>query len=43
MLPPCVRDSMDRIQLMEQASKTVSDVLNFFRDKTVSDVLDPDS
>jgi hypothetical protein len=34
---------MDRIQLMEQASKTVSDVLNFFRDKTVSDVLDPDS
>jgi hypothetical protein len=28
MLPPCVRDSMDRIQLMEQASKTVSDVLD---------------
>jgi len=34
---------MDRIQLMEQVSKTVSDVLSLFRDKTVSDVLDPDN
>ena len=34
---------MDRTQLMEQASKTVSDVLSLFRDKTVSDVLDPDT
>jgi len=33
---------MDRIQLMKLASTTVSDVVSLFRDKTVSDVLDPD-
>ena len=34
---------MDQDQLKNQCSKTVSDVLRLFRDKTISDVLGSDT
>ena len=34
---------MAQIQPKQQRAKSVSDVLNFFRDKTVSDVLNTDN